>query len=164
MFEENNQSESCQRKRQGVSLAVLSMMLALLFIQSLVLLAPALPAWAQNDHLEWQHDLHRALDMARSSQKLVLVDMYTDWCGWCHKLDEETYTDEDVIRYVNSRFVTLRLNAEDGMEGQTLARQIHVRGYPCTIILDSDGHVRGTIYGYMGPQEFSNKLKQSVGS
>jgi len=45
-------------------------------------------------------------------EKLILVDFYTDWCGWCVKLDRETYRDASVIEEMNKYFYAVKFNAE----------------------------------------------------
>jgi len=44
--------------------------------------------------------------------KLIIVDFYTDWCGWCRKLDKETYRDPAVIELMNKYFYPVKFDAE----------------------------------------------------
>ena len=44
----------------------------------------SLPA-ASNGAIPWQKDLDRALSMAKANHSKIVVDVYTDWCGWCKK-------------------------------------------------------------------------------
>lgn len=44
--------------------------------------------------------------------KIVLVDAYTDWCGWCKKMDRDTYTNPDIIKKINEHFVPIKFNPE----------------------------------------------------
>lgn len=46
------------------------------------------------------------------TDKLILVDFYTDWCGWCHKLDQTTYKDSAVIDLMNKYFYAVKFDAE----------------------------------------------------
>jgi uncharacterized protein YyaL (SSP411 family) len=41
-----------------------------------------------------------------------LVDLYTEWCGWCKKMDENVFTDAQVISLLNSDFTAVKFNAE----------------------------------------------------
>jgi thioredoxin-related protein len=40
------------------------------------------------------------------------MDVYTDWCGWCKVMDKKTFSNPDVIEYVNKNFYAVKLNAE----------------------------------------------------
>src|SRR5580700_4172641 len=44
-------------------------------------------------------------------KKKIFVDIYTDWCGWCKRLDATTYQDPKVVKYVNDNFYAVKLNA-----------------------------------------------------
>ena len=49
---------------------------------------------------------------AKREGKILLVDVYTDWCGYCKKMDRETYTDAKIIEKLNKDFVMVKLNPE----------------------------------------------------
>ncbi|MDE6694218.1 MAG: DUF255 domain-containing protein, partial [Bacteroidales bacterium] len=44
--------------------------------------------------------------------KKVYIDVYTDWCGWCKRLDATSFANPEIIAYVNSMFLPVKLNAE----------------------------------------------------
>src|ERR1700720_3621387 len=46
----------------------------------------------------------------------VLIDLYTDWCGWCKVMDKKTYSNENVAAYLGDKFYAVRLNAETKKE------------------------------------------------
>src|SRR5262249_31115471 len=86
----------------------------------------------------------------------ILVDVYTDWCGWCRRMDADVYSRGDVRSYLSRRFVTVRLNAESdaraGYEGRaytsrSLANRFRVNGYPTTIFLRPSGEHRVNVPG-----------------
>ena len=51
------------------------------------------------------NDIEKAYKEAKAQNKLIMVDVYTDWCSWCKELDKTTYTDKKVYYYAKS-FVT----------------------------------------------------------
>jgi len=61
--------------------------------------------------LNW-YSMEDLEQMKNIGDKKVLVDMYTDWCGWCKKMDKNTFTDPAVVEYLNQNFVLVKFNAE----------------------------------------------------
>lgn len=53
-----------------------------------------------------------ALEASKSDKKKVFVDVFTDWCGWCKKMDASTFVDPEVVAYMNENFHAVKLNAE----------------------------------------------------
>jgi thioredoxin-related protein len=49
---------------------------------------------------------------SKSNKKKFLVDVYTDWCGWCKVMDKKTFTDPELIKYLNDNFHVVKFNAE----------------------------------------------------
>jgi len=104
----------------------------------------------------WEHDLPTALARAGNEKKLVMVDLYTDWCKWCKQLDQTTLADADVQRALG-RFVSVRLNAEK--DGREVAERFNVDGYPTILFLDASGGEVGRIPGYLEPGPFLAELE-----
>jgi thioredoxin-related protein len=46
------------------------------------------------------------------TDEMFLVDVYTDWCGWCKVMDKKTFTDPTLIAYLNENFHVVKFNAE----------------------------------------------------
>ncbi|HEY7546319.1 MAG TPA: thioredoxin fold domain-containing protein [Blastocatellia bacterium] len=88
--------------------------------------------------INWEHDLDRAIQTAKAENKVIVVDVYTDWCGWCKRMDQVIYSDPKIVG-LSQREVFLKIDAEDGGQGEAFADRMGVRAYPTTIILDSDG-------------------------
>ena len=88
-----------------------------------------------------------ALARARSEKRLVLVDVYTDWCGWCKKLDREVFADARVAEATRA-LVAVRVNAEEG-GGEKVAQRYDVQGFPTVLFVDGSGNVVKRIDGYV---------------
>ncbi|HYM01259.1 MAG TPA: thioredoxin family protein, partial [Blastocatellia bacterium] len=105
--------------------------------------------------------LRSAIKSASDQNKLIVVDVYTDWCGWCKKMDRTVYSDPRVAS-LNNEVVFVKLNAEDRGEGQQFARQNRVNAFPTTIILDHKGSVINTVKGYIdSSQRFISMVERS---
>ena len=104
---------------------------------------------------------------AKMSGKKILVDVYTDWCSWCKKMDAGTYPNKKVSDYLSKNYVIIKLNAEGNEKisynGQTItpaefAQGMGVNGYPATVFLKSDGQPITMLPGYAEPDRFIHVL------
>jgi thiol:disulfide interchange protein len=96
-----------------------------------------------------------ALARARSEKRLLLVDVYTDWCGWCKKLDREVFADARVAEAAKG-LVAVRVNAENG--GEKVAQRYDVQGYPTVLFVDGSGSIVKRIDGYVDTAEMLQVL------
>ena len=105
--------------------------------------------------------------LADQTHKKLLVDVYTDWCSWCKKMDSEVYTNDNVVRMMNEHFVAVKLNAESdrsvtykgtSFREADLARRFGVTGYPTTIFLDERTDPITAIPGYSPAADFASVL------
>lgn len=53
-----------------------------------------------------------AVKANQTVKKKFFIDFYTDWCGWCKRMDKTTFTDPEVIQYINKNFHPVKFNAE----------------------------------------------------
>jgi thioredoxin-related protein len=61
--------------------------------------------------IEW-HSFAEAYKMNKKKPKKIFIDVYTDWCGWCKKMDRETFQDPETAKYMQKHFYCVKLNAE----------------------------------------------------
>src|SRR5438132_6572398 len=88
--------------------------------------------------IAWRPWGEAAFAEARSSDKPVLLAISAVWCHWCHVMDETSYSDGDVIRGVNERFVPIRV---DNDERPDVNRRYNMGGWPTTAFLTPDGEL-----------------------
>ena len=143
------------------------------FVRTLLLLS--LPLWpasapaaeAGRAELGWLN-WNQGVSEASITKRPILVDVYTDWCGWCKRMDRDVYARDDVRTYLNQRFILVKLNAESPDEarygGKTLtsralAQQLRVSGYPTTIFLKPNGDHIASVPGYIPADKFKLMLQ-----
>jgi|GEM_PF-2377576 len=124
--------------------------------------APAAAAEPVPTSLNWNHDLRSALTQARSARRWVLVDCYTDHCGWCKKLDADTLSNPNVIRMLGNHFVWVKCDTDNPSTGTWVKDKYEPQGYPCILILDPSGNEKGRILGYKQPAQFVNIVSNIV--
>jgi len=56
--------------------------------------------------------IEEAMILQKGEKRKIFVDVYTDWCSWCKKMDQSTFTDPEVAAYLNSHYYPVRFNAE----------------------------------------------------
>lgn len=130
-------------------------------------------SWAQPgldaQALRW-YSFDEGIALAQQTNKKLLIDVYTDWCTWCKKMDKEVYTNPDVKAVLQSHFIAVKLNAESSREltykgrrltEMTIAREMGVNGYPTTVFLYSNTEPLTKVAGYIESEDFV-KLLRSV--
>ncbi len=108
---------------------------------------------AEIKSIPWVTSYKEALEQAKKEKKPILLDLFTDWCGWCKKMDASTYTDPDVIA-ISRKMVFLKLNAEKDPDGIELQNRMSVFSFPTTMVLDAGGEEVDRIPGYLTAEAF----------
>src|SRR5690606_7831537 len=113
--------------------------------------------------------IQEAEKLSKEKPKKIFVDVYTDWCGWCKRMDATTFSDEDVIDYVNKNYYDVKLNAESqdnislkgiNTTGTELARSFRVSSYLTIVFIDETFHNITPFSGFRKAKEFYDILKQ----
>ncbi len=126
---------------------------------------------AQNK-IKW-HSWEEAIEKSKKDKKKIFVDVYTDWCGWCKKMDKSTFADESIIRYINANYYPVKFNAEmessvtlkgteykfisNGLRGyHELAAQLlsGKMSYPSMVFLDEEFNMIQAIPGFQNTDTF----------
>lgn len=127
-----------------------------------ILLGAAPSARAGEPAVQWR-GWDPGLAEAQKSKRPVLVDVYTEWCGWCRRMEKDVYSRADVRDYLQRKFVTVKLDAEasdpaqyegKALTSRTLASRFRVTGYPTTVFLRSDGGHLANVPGYIPADRF----------
>ena len=85
------------------------------------------------------------------TQKLVLVDIYAEWCAQCKELDHKTWPAPEVEAWIRQNAVAVRIDTDK--QRPDLAKKLEVRSYPSVILLDADGKELRRILGFQKPEQ-----------
>jgi thioredoxin-related protein len=115
------------------------------------------PTPSRADSIKWNTSYTAAVSQAKTQQTLVMVDVYTDWCEWCKKLDTDVYPNAAVVQAV-AQFAPVKVNAEK--EGTQLAARYNIQGFPTILFLQPDGTLVSQIGGYEPAAQFASDINQ----
>ena len=123
---------------------------------------------AEKEAINWL-TIEEAQALAEKEPRKVIMDVYTDWCGWCKKMDKTTFADEEVATYVNENFYAVKLKADSNdkvtFKGKEfakgeLAQAFRVTGYPTIVFFDESFSKFQPVSGYRGANDFLALLQQ----
>jgi thioredoxin-related protein len=120
--------------------------------------------------------LREASDSLKKEKRPILVDLYTDWCGWCKVMDKKTYSHKQVSEYLGQKFYAVKIDAESKQaiewNGKSYPFNAQYRtnefalyltqgqlSYPTTVIIPVDGTAPQAIPGYLEPKDFEMIVK-----
>ena len=106
----------------------------------------------------------------------IIIDVYTDWCGWCKVMDRETYSNDKVADYINKNFYAVKFNAESTTQVELANRKynynpayranelaVYLLGgrlaYPTTVLLSTIDAQPAPLSGYLKPSELEAPVK-----
>ncbi len=126
--------------------------------------------------IEWL-SLDEIQERMKKEPRKVYVDVYTDWCGWCKRMDAGTFANAEIIKLVNEKYYAVKFDAETkeiivfkgkeykhvtgGRNGYNeLAAEI-LNGqlsYPTTVYFDQQLNEIFPVPGYQDPKMFEKVL------
>jgi len=80
--------------------------LALILIAGTVKLS-----FSQENAVKW-YTIEEALELNKIQERKIFIDVYTDWCGWCKKMEATTFTHPAIAKILNEDFYAVRFDAE----------------------------------------------------
>lgn len=94
---------------------------------------------AQNRKIEFETKMswEKALKKAKKQNKLIFLDCYTKWCGFCKVLDNHVFTVDTVADFYNERFINIRMDMEEGI-GPSLQKKYGINAYPTLLFIDAE--------------------------
>ena len=157
--------------------------ISLLFIAAIGFYSFVSPV-EESDYLtevKW-YTFEEAVAANKTNPKKFMVDVYTDWCGWCKRMDKATFQQEEISKYLNENFYAVKLDAEMktdvAFKGHTFnyvpnagRKGVHTlaysllegsMSYPSIVFLDENVDRIMVSKGYKGPEDFIKELKYAA--
>ena len=121
-------------------------------------------------------------DVLKTSEKNIIIDIYTNWCGPCKLMEKNTFQNKYISKFINENYHAVKFNAE-GNETVTFAEKVFqnpnfdvkrvnirnathefarflgVSAYPTTIFLDKDMSLITPVRGYLIPKQLEIYLE-----
>ena len=120
-----------------------------------------------NKTIQWL-TMEQVQEMVKKESKPIFIDVYTDWCGWCKKMDKATFNNENVAEYVNEHYYAVKMNAESSekfnfkgyeVTPRELTRAFKVSGFPTIVLMDGKLENVHPVSGYKEAKEFQKLLE-----
>ena len=105
--------------------------------------------------IKWSRDINQAIAQAKQLNKPLLLKVSTDWCGYCKKMERETFSDASIIAKVSESFIPVYV---DGDKQKALVQQLGVRSYPTTVIVSPTQQVLANITGFRSARQLATDL------
>jgi len=132
-------------------------------------------SYIDSTEIQWL-DWNQVQEKMKKEPRKVWVDIYTDWCGWCKRMDATTYKNKELIKYMNTKFYAVRFNAEGrdsirfmgkmwGFVPENRANQLAIElmhgqlSYPTCIFMEENFQNPSPIPGYHPVDEMEKFLK-----
>ncbi len=137
------------------------------FVQVLLIavsLASSSPVFAQGQlssrsetKIRWMESVPTALKQRRETGRPLVIYVTADYCGYCRKMERESWSDEEVVKAVVDDFVALKIDAD---KDEKLVERLEVRGYPTTLVFDEDGRLVKTAEGFQSRAQLLKLLER----
>ena len=127
--------------------------------------------------VKW-YTIEEALELSKKEPRKIIVDVYTDWCGWCKVMEKNTYNNEIIAEYINKTFYNVKLNAEQKEDIKFAGRVFRFvpqgsrgyhelaaafldgkMGYPAVVFFDEKIRRLQSFQGYIRAKQFDQIVK-----
>lgn len=123
-----------------------------------------------------------AIEKSKTEDRKIMVDIYTKWCGWCQKMDKETFRDEFIVNYVNENFYAIKFDGQHteditlngytysyvktGKKGYHELAEMLTKGrlsFPTIVFLDEKFEVLQPVLGFQKSDRFEQIITYFAG-
>jgi thiol:disulfide interchange protein len=122
---------------------------------SLTLLSAGAHAADPAPAIAWRKDYATALRDAAKLKRPVFLQISAEWCGYCRKMQGDTFLDARVVEQINRSFVPVKIDAD---LDRRLVRAFHPASLPTTVIIAPDLKILDRLIGYQAAETLVTQL------
>ena len=136
--------------------------------------------YAQSERINWV-SWEQAQDQMKTQKRKIIVDIITDRCMWCKQMDNTTFQDAKLVKYINTNYYAIKFNAEQatvinfkgksydfipkGRSGiHELAIEItngKLNSFPTLVVMDEEFNTIQPLSGFKSKEELDIFWRQS---
>jgi len=124
-------------------------------ILAVVLAVPCLAGAVHAAPVAWQKDIRTALRTSAEENKPLMVMVGAGWCGYCHKMLQQTFPDPALALRVNAQFVPVLLDADEQAE---LVQKLKVDAMPTVLVISPERRIVGRFAGFQSAGQLAARL------
>lgn len=119
------------------------------------------------DHKElvhWQTSFEESIKLSKETGKPILFDIWAEWCSACLEMKDTTWKDKSFADYLNTNFITLKLDYTDIPENiQDLVQRWGIQGLPAVGFFKAESNFNGKpdilLQGYTSANQLLSNAK-----
>lgn len=132
---------------------------SLVLVVSVVLLTGGRCCADEPASIDWLTEYASARRQGIKEDRLVLLFVSSENCGYCVKMQDETLSNRTIIDTLQKRFVPAKLKLTSKDE---LAQQLHVKIYPTTLIISPQGRILDYARGFLTSEELHQRMQTAL--
>jgi thioredoxin-like negative regulator of GroEL len=122
---------------------------------AILIASPAIAA----DPIKWRTDYNAARKEATEKNLPLFVEVQTDQCIYCRKMEASTFVEPGIVNLVNANFIPLKI---DGNKDRELAQALRVQLYPTVVLAGPDGKIHSFLQGYLTADQIRDPMKRTA--
>ncbi len=112
---------------------------------------------SRTPQIHWVQSPQQATALAQQFNTPILAYVTSKHCGYCRKMERETWSNPQIIAMVDGGFIPLELNAERDAE---LISSLRISAFPTTLLFTPDAQYLAGAPGYQSPTQLAALLKR----
>lgn len=109
--------------------------------------------------INWETDLLKARSKAMQTGRPILIVFGAEWCTFCKKMENTTFSEKEMVGAINERFVPVHLDFD---KSKSIAQALEVKGIPSSIVISTDADVLSRKDGFAKSEDYYKVLAKGL--